>query len=156
MVNQSRSFTWPNTAYSDRCTMPFWSMYFVQLFLIVDVWTKKSRFWHYSSSKLYIKQIQLISDKNAQVLNTFVLSRFLKARLPGGSYCMRLMWYIFAAVYSTSSSRNFTAYSCRGPGSPQFLYRGPQICKNCDFLPKLTAFCALPVVRMAEYFCRLW
>jgi len=45
--------------------------------------------------------------------------------------------------YNKGPSQNFTSYIFGGPGSPQFLYTGPQKSKNCAFRPKLRASCAV-------------
>jgi len=76
-------------------------------------------------------------------INAFGLSRFLNASLPGGSYCMRDMRFLFADIVR-AYHKTLWRIVAEAQVASSFC-TGPPNMKNCGFLPKLTASCALDV-----------
>ena len=107
----------------------------------------------YSTPGVVYKYVKLTRTEETRKLlwnaklciNTCGLSRFFNARLPGGSYCMRCMRYVFADIVRAHHETLWRIVA-EAQLAPVFVQKPPNM-KKCGFLPKLPASCALAVGR---------
>jgi len=124
--------------------------------------TVKMQVQCYSTPGVVYKYVKLTRTEETRKLlwnaklciNTCGLSRFFNARLPGGSYCMRCMRYVFADIVRAHHETLWRIVA-EAQLAPSFCTEAPKH-EKMRFFAEIAGFLRASCWTQAVYFCRCW